>query len=90
MQCLVCADLVRYMFKQSASIAESLPYGDGFVARANYGLSRMHAASGATRESELCKKAAVDARARFKMQGSEAFTDEECEAPGYLTPWMLW
>jgi uncharacterized protein YegP (UPF0339 family) len=83
-------DKRRFMFKQCASNAEVLPYGEGYVARANYALARIHASKAEGRKSAECKRIADAARHKLSSQTDENSQGYDLEAPGALIPWMLW
>lgn len=83
-------DTHRYLFKQCAAIAEALPYAEGYVARANYALARIHASRNEERQSEHCRAAAKSAMDKLPAKTERGADGHDLEAPGTLTPWMLW
>ncbi|KAI9708927.1 MAG: hypothetical protein M1820_003621 [Bogoriella megaspora] len=76
------------LLNQLAAIAETLPGGEGQLARANYKLSVLYDQRGDSNQSHTYKEQALEARARFRPQAKDApFEEDEFSK---LCLWMLW
>lgn len=80
-----------YYLKESATIADGLPYGKGYCARANYRLSCSFAQLGDKQDSERYGKAAEAILCTIPT-ASEGLLDDSSDEERYnkLVPWMLW
>ena len=87
----VLMNLRSYYLKESASIAEALPYGKGYSARASYRLSSYSADLGEDQASERYRKMAETTRDQIPT-ADEGLTEASNDAERFdnLVPWMLW
>ncbi len=76
------------LLKELVAISETLPDGEGQLARAYYKLSVIYSQNHRQDESTHCKKQAIDLRAKV-CQGEKDVAYEE-ETYKKLCPWMLW
>jgi hypothetical protein len=76
------------MLQEVVVISESLPEGEGHLARANYKLSVLFSEMGRRAESEMCKQRALGLRLKLRPDDNNVpFAEEEYMR---LCPWMLW
>ena len=76
------------MLQEAVAISESLPGGEGHLARANYKLSVLYFNMGRHAKSEICKQRAQELRLKLRPEdGSVPFVEEKYME---LCPWMLW
>jgi tetratricopeptide (TPR) repeat protein len=78
----------RQMLEEAVAICESLPEGEGHLARANYKLSVLCSETGRFAECEAHKRRAMELRLKVRPEeGIVPFAEEEYMK---LCPWMLW
>jgi hypothetical protein len=76
------------MLQEAIAISESLPEGEGHLARANYKLSVLCSEMGRLVEGEAYKRRAMELRLKLRPEdGMVPFAEEEYMK---LCPWMLW
>jgi len=69
-------------------ISETLPDGEGQLARAYYKLSVIYRQIHKQDESSYCKKQAIDLRVKICPEEKDVAYEEETYKK--LCPWMLW
>lgn len=75
------------MLEELVTIAESLPGGDGQLARANYKLSVLYSGLDRKSESKACQQRAIDLITRLRPTDDMPFEEGSFNQ---LCPWMLW
>ena len=76
------------MLKELVMILESLPEGEGQLARASYKMSMVSGEMGRQADSEEYRKKAFDLKAKLGLGDETAISTEESFTR--LCPWMLW
>jgi hypothetical protein len=76
------------MLEEAVAICESLPEGEGHLARANYKLSILCSETGKLGESEAYKQRAMELR--LKLHPGAVIVPFAEEEYMKLCPWMLW
>ena len=76
------------MLEELVLISESLPQGEGQLARANYKLSVLYAELDRKVESKECRQRAVGLRTKLRPTEHDVPFEEEIYMQ--LCPWMLW
>lgn len=82
--------LYRNLLEKSIAFLENLPEPEGFLARAYFKLSEIHAKPGSDLETQKrCKETAISYRSKAytDLSPGQEYSEENFNL---LVPWMLW